>query len=262
MKAHHLVLLLGCAACGDQITGAGDDSPNPGNSPLATASISVEDALIPSDLGTGVDTLFAIVTVNTQPCAKLDDSTGARIRGTTMDVIDLGGKDQNGNCNPGVLQIDMSKVDVAGEPTVEVFDKRVTTTMNLSDDILDSRTITGNFSGTFVMCGGEHVTLRWSNADDLTGVTDAGRAAFHEVCEGECTGNGTFSAPLAPASGKLAFDVPTGTALSFGGTGQIEFTFPGAEREGDAPDCGAGECTFHFTHPTINNATLDRSGCP
>ena len=267
MKSHHLVVpLLALVACGDQIVG-GDDAPgNPDKSPLTTASISVEDALIPSELGTAVDSLFAVVTVNTEPCKALDSSLSAKFRGLPMDVVDLGGKDKNGNCNPGVLQIDLGKVTREGDPVVEVSDKNTKVSIGLSADITDTRQITGNFSGSFVLCGGEHVTLAWSNTDDLAaeGAAGAGRAAFHEVCDGgDCAGNGTFSATLAAAAGKLAFDVPKGTALNFGGTGQIEFTFPGAERSGEAPDCdGAGECTFHFTHPTINNATLDRSGCP
>jgi len=152
---------------------------------------------------------------------------------------------------------------------VEVSDAKATATVTLDADIMDTRTTgVSNFSSLFVMCSGETVTLQWSNAQDLAGGFAPGRAAFHEThaaCNGACAAIGTFSAELGAGTGgaSLAFTVPKGTSLNYGGTGQIEFSVPGAERQGDAPGCdGAGGCSYHFVHPTVNNATLDRAGCP
>jgi hypothetical protein len=271
MKRNFIVVgLFACAACGDQLLGAGDDSPNPGNDPIASAQIEIEDALVPSTQGTDADDLLAIVKVTTQPCVTLDDSFGGKFRGQPMDVVDLGGKDSDGTCQPGVLQIDLAtlKLRALGEPVVEVFDAKANATVTLDADIMDTRTVVGQFSGTFVMCSGETVSLQWSNAQDIAGGFAPGRAAFHEThaaCNGACAPIGTFSAELGAGSGgaALAFTVPKATALNYGGTGQVEFSVPGAERTGDAPGCdGAGGCSYHFTHPTINNATLDRAGCP
>jgi hypothetical protein len=271
MKRNVIVVgLFACAACGDQLLGAGDDSPNPKNDPITSAKIEVEDALVPSTLGTDADDLVALVKVTTQPCVTLDDSFGGKFRGQPMDVVDLGGKDSDGTCQPGVLQIDLGtlKLRALGEPVVEVFDAKANATVTLDNDIMDTRTVVGSFSGTFVMCSGETVSLQWSNANDIAGGFAPGRAAFHEThaaCNGACAAIGTFSAELGAGSGgaALAFTVPKSTSLNYGGTGQVEFSVPGAERVGDAPGCdGAGECSYHFTHPTINNATLDRAGCP
>jgi hypothetical protein len=263
MKRSYIVVLVLSAACGDQLGGGGDDGPDSAKSPLVKASISVEDAIVPATDGSGADNLHAFVFVTPSPCVALGNSFGGTFRGAPMDVVELGGKNGTGECSPAVLEVDLAKV-ASGDPVVEVFDSKASVTVTLTDDIMDTRNVTGSFSGTFVLCGGDQVTLQWSNAEDFASAAAAGRAAFHETCAGGgCTDLGTFSAELAPSGPKaLGFTVPKGTSLNHGGTGQIEFSFPGAERQGDAPDCdGAAACSYHFTHPTINKAELDRSGC-